>query len=95
MDEILGFLLTHITLLGIIIVIIILLKAIIILTLKNGGLYLVIESFFKFYSRVEVSLSKNKSKTFYKIINNFLNITIYILLVLILVLVIISKDLPN
>ena len=95
MDEILGYLLTHIGLLAVLVVCVILLKAIIILTSKSGGLYGVIESFFKFYSRVEISLSRNKNETLYKISNNYLNVTIYALLVLILMLVLISKDLPN
>ena len=59
MEDILGFLFTHIRLLEVIGIAIILLKSIIIIATKGGDLYLIVESFFKFYSKVDISLSSN------------------------------------
>ncbi len=93
MEDILGFLFTHIKLLVIIGVGIILLKSVIIIASKGGDLYLIIESFFKFYSRVEISLSINNREVFYKRSNNYLNVFLYSWLIFVIMLVFISKDL--
>ncbi|MBC7720744.1 MAG: hypothetical protein H7068_01905 [Pedobacter sp.] len=93
MEDILGFLFTHIKLLIIIGVGIILLKSVIIMASKGGDLYLVVESFFKFYSRVEISLSTNNKELFYKKSNNYINIILYSWLIFLIMLIFISKDL--
>ncbi len=93
MEDILGFLFTHIKLLVIIGVGIILLKSVIIIASKGGDLYLIVESFFKFYSRVEISLSINNREVFYKRSNNYLNVFLYSWLIFVIMLVFISKDL--
>ena len=95
MDTVLGLLINHFKLLAAVLVCVILLKTVMVLTSKKGGLYVVVESFFKFYDSVEMSLSKNNNETIFKITNNYLNVVIYALLVIIVMLAIITKDLPN
>lgn len=93
MDDILGFLLTHIKLIVILGIAIILLKSVIIIASKGGDLYLIVESFFKFYSPVEISLSINNREIFYKRSNNYINIIFYSWIIFLITLIFISKDL--
>ena len=93
MEDILGFLFTHIRLLEVIGIVIILLKSIIIIATKGGDLYLIVESFFKFYSKVDISLSSNNREIFYKRSNNYLNAILYSWIFFLIILIIISKDL--